>query len=178
MKGILFTEFLEMVEQRFGIKTVDTIVSQPNIEFDSYTSVGSYPHGQMVQLVLNLSAQTGIAVEELLKVYGRYLFGRLAAQYPEMMLGITNPLDFLEKIESHIHVEVRKLYPDSKPPSLQPLRISAQQIKLTYHSHRKMADVAEGLIMGCGDYYRASLTLERKETPDGLVEFLISCHEC
>jgi hypothetical protein len=177
MKGIIFTEFLEMVEKRFGIKTVDTIVSQPNIEFDSYTSVGSYPHGQMVHLVVNLSKHTGIAVEELLKVYGRYLFGRLAAQYPEMIIGITNPLDFLEKIESHIHVEVKKLYPESRPPALLPQRISAQQIKLTYKSHRSMADVAEGLIFGCGDYYQASLSLERKETPDGTTEFLISCYE-
>ncbi|MCA6362157.1 MAG: heme NO-binding domain-containing protein [Bacteroidetes bacterium] len=178
MKGLIFTEFLEMVEKRFGIKTVDIIVSQPNIESDSYTSVGSYPHGQMVNLVVNLSKHTGIPVEELLKVYGRYLFGRLAAQYPEMIVGITDPLSFLEKIETHIHVEVKKLYPESRPPALQPQRISEQQIKLTYQSHRGMADVAEGLILGCGDYYQTSLILVRKELPDGTTEFLISCNEC
>ncbi len=75
MKGIVFTEFLEMVEQKFGISLADKIVQQPNIDFDSYTAVGSYPHGQMVNLVINLSKETGIPVPDLLKTYGHHLFG-------------------------------------------------------------------------------------------------------
>jgi Haem-NO-binding len=176
MKGIVFTEFLEMVEQKFGISLADKIVQQPNIEFDSYTAVGSYPHGQMVNLVINLSKETGIPIPDLLKTYGRHLFGQLAKQYPQMISGIDDPLQFLEVIESHIHVEVKKLYPDSKPPSLLPQRISEQELKLTYKSHRQMADVAEGLILGCADYFNSSLSLSRNELSDGGTEFIVTRH--
>lgn len=176
MKGIVFTEFLEMVEQKFGISLADKIVQQPNIDFDSYTAVGSYPHGQMVNLVINLSKETGIPVPDLLKTYGHHLFGQLAKQYPQMIGGIDDPLRFLELIETHIHVEVKKLYPDSKPPSLLPQRISDYELKLIYKSHRQMADVAEGLILGCADYFNSSLSLHRSELSDRSTEFIVTRH--
>jgi Haem-NO-binding len=176
MKGLIFTEFLEMVEQQFDIRLADKIVQQPNIEFDSYTAVGSYPHGQMVNLVINLSKETGIAIPDLLKAYGRHLFGQLANQYPKMIEGINDPLHFLEIIESHIHIEVKKLYPDSNPPSLIPQRISDNELKLTYKSHRQMADVAEGLILGCADFYNQPLRVNRAETTSGTTEFFVSRH--
>lgn len=174
MKGIIFTEFLEMVEQQYGISLADKIVHQPNIDIDSYTAVGSYPHGQMVNLVINLSNETGIPIPDLLKTYGRHLFGQLAKQYPQMISGIDDPLRFLEIIESHIHVEVKKLYPDSKPPSLLPQRISDHELKLTYKSHRQMADVAEGLILGCADYFNSPLSIRRNEASDGCTEFIVN----
>ena len=55
MKGIIFTEFLEMVEKEFSAETVDTIIDNSNLESGgSYTSVGTYPHIEMVELVSNL----------------------------------------------------------------------------------------------------------------------------
>ncbi len=93
-----------------------------------------------------------------------------------MIGGIDDPLRFLELIETHIHVEVKKLYPDSKPPLLLPQRISDYELKLIYKSHRQMADVAEGLILGCADYFNSSLSLHRSELSDGSTEFIVTRH--
>ena len=63
MKGIIFREFLEMVEEQFGYKTVDTIIENSNLASKGiYTSVGTYPHQEMFSLVKELSALTNISV--------------------------------------------------------------------------------------------------------------------
>ena len=55
MKGIVFTEFLEMVEETFGLETVDTIIENSNLPSEGiYTSVGTYDFNEMVSLITAL----------------------------------------------------------------------------------------------------------------------------
>jgi hypothetical protein len=117
MKGIIFTEFLDMVEKKFSIDTVDKIIESSNLASGgSYTSVGTYPHTEMAELVVNLGRETGIPVKDLLIAFGNYLFNRLAVLYPSFVVFENGLLFFLESIENHIHIQVRKLYPDAELP--------------------------------------------------------------
>jgi hypothetical protein len=163
MKGLVFTEFLEMVEQQFGLPIVDKMIGQSNTDTNgAYTAVGTYPHGELVSLVINLHHQTGIPVPDLLKTYGRYLFGRLAILYPNLLTGVASAFDLIENLESIIHVEVKKLYPDANPPMFITESRTAEQLIVTYQSHRSMGDVAEGLINGCGDYYQETFDIKQE----------------
>ncbi len=55
MKGIVFTEFLEMVEDKFGLETVDSIIENSNLPSEGiYTSVGTYDFNEMVSLITSL----------------------------------------------------------------------------------------------------------------------------
>ena len=83
MKGVVFTEFLDMVEQRFSPDMVDDIIEDANLPSGgAYTAVGTYPHDEMVALVVALSARSGAAVPDLLRAFGEYLFGRFVQGYP------------------------------------------------------------------------------------------------
>ncbi len=56
MKGIVFTEFLEMVEAEFGLETADKIIMDSKLASNgAYTVVGTYDPSEMGQLVTNLS---------------------------------------------------------------------------------------------------------------------------
>lgn len=49
MKGMIFTEFLEMVEEKFSMEMVDQILSESDLPSGGiYTSVGNYPHTEIV----------------------------------------------------------------------------------------------------------------------------------
>ena len=73
MKGIVFTEFLEMVESTFGLETVDYIITNSDLESKgAYTAVGTYDFGEMLRLVTNLSEKVNSPVDDLLYVYGTY----------------------------------------------------------------------------------------------------------
>ena len=59
MKGVVFTELLEMVEARFSLGVVDTIITRSAPASGAhYTSVGTYPSEELVALVRELSAVT------------------------------------------------------------------------------------------------------------------------
>ena len=56
MKGIIFTEFLDLVEKKFGLVMVDKIINQSQLDSNgAYTSVGTYEFSEMLQLISNLS---------------------------------------------------------------------------------------------------------------------------
>ena len=52
MKGIIFTEFLEMVETEYGMDMVDRLIDSSKIASQgAYTSVGTYDHRELIHLV-------------------------------------------------------------------------------------------------------------------------------
>ncbi len=58
MKGIVFTEFLEMVEESFGFELADRIVVDSKLPSGAvYTAVGTYSHGEMLDLIHKLSEE-------------------------------------------------------------------------------------------------------------------------
>jgi len=164
MKGIVFTEFLEMVEDSFGFELADHIIEACDLPSGgSYTSVGVYDHQEMGQLVAALSQQTGYTHSQLLHAFGKYLFQRFTQGYQTFFHGVPDAFGLLSGIENHIHVEVRKLYPDAELPSFEVARPDAKTMILHYRSERGLADLAEGLIEGCIAHYAQPISLRRED---------------
>lgn len=158
MKGIVFTEFLEMVAKTHGDDLVDDLIDEAKLPHGgAYTSVGTYPHAEMVALVSALSRRTGLSLDQLLEVFGQHLFGRFYVHFPHFMDSTPNALQFLMGVESIVHTEVRKLYPDAQLPSFVTHRISDREIELKYHSVHNFSSLALGLIKGCALHYREQL---------------------
>jgi hypothetical protein len=67
--------------------------------------------------------------------------------------GHANMLDFLEGLDSVIHVEVAKLYPGAVTPGFSESRRDDKTLHLTYTSERKLCRLAEGLIDGAATHY-------------------------
>lgn len=163
MKGIVFTEFIEMVEDRFGFEVADKILTSSDLPSGGhYTSVGTYDHSEMVTLTGALSSETGATVPQLLHAYGVHLFGRFAEAYGAFFKNVNDSFTFLEQIEGYIHVEVRKLYPDAELPSFQTERVSDHELVMIYRSERRMGDFAHGLIEGCGKYFNEALQIAKE----------------
>ena len=118
MKGVVFTEFLEMVEAKWSLEMVDQLIERAKPPSGGvYTAVGTYAPAEMVALVSALSEATDMPIPDLLKAFGGHLFGTFARNYPQFLEGRDTSFAFLESVESVIHVEVRKLYPDAELPS-------------------------------------------------------------
>lgn len=178
MKGIVFTEFIEMVESTFGEEMSDRVIVASEVDSQgAYTAVGTYPHEEIVALVVTLSQQTGIAVPNLLETFGEYLFGRFAVLFPAFFKDADNSLDFLKRIDSYIHVEVRKLYPDAELPEFSFEDLGPDKMRLIYRSRRALSGVAAGLIRGCAKHYGETLQVEQTDLSGNAgteVSFLIT----
>lgn len=176
MKGVVFTELLEMVESNFGYETVDHILEHADLPSGgSYTAVGTYDHSEMVQLLMQLSQKVGTPIPDLLHAFGKYIFGTFAKGYPQFFEHSPDCFTFFSGVDDYIHVEVRKLYPDAELPSFEIDRRSENELSMIYKSERKLADFAAGLIEGCAAHYSETLTVTRHDPHgDGReVHFLI-----
>ncbi|MFY7909484.1 MAG: heme NO-binding domain-containing protein [Emticicia sp.] len=176
MKGIVFTEFIEMVESKFGYEIMDDIIESSDLPSGgSYTAVGTYDHSEMVKLVIGLSDRTNIPIDQLLKAYGKHLFGIFMAGYPHFFKDIDNSFDFFEQIDKYIHVEVKKLYPDAELPKFDTLRIDNNTFEMHYKSDRKMADLADGLIEAAIEHFQEPATIEMQNVSEdrSIVKFTI-----
>lgn len=163
MKGVVFTSFLEMVESQFTANMVDDIIDDCDLpSCGAYTAVGTYPHEEMVDLVVALSKRSGIAIPDLLRAYGQYLFAHFFSTHPSFFANVHDALSFLAGIEVIIHAEVLKLYPDAQLPRFETEHHSPERLVLLYHSSRHFEDLAEGLIAGCIMHFGEKIELHRE----------------
>jgi hypothetical protein len=168
MKGVVFTEFLEMVENKFSPEMADRIIEEADLPSGGvYTAVGTYDHREMIQLVSCLSQETGIPSAELVRAFGLHLFGRFHTIFPKYFEDVSSAFDFLQRVDHYIHVEVRKLYPDAELPSFECDRSQPGCLRLTYRSSRPFAALAEGLIRGCVAHYGEAVDIAMEDLSDG-----------
>jgi len=164
MKGIVFTEFLEMVEQAHSYDLVDELLNENELPSGgAYTSIGTYEHQEMVTLVVSLSEKTKTPVPDLLNAFGQYIFGTFEKGYPAFFKAVPNAFAFLESIENHIHVEVKKLYPDAQLPRFKTNRVNNHTLEMIYYSDRTMADFALGLIEKTFEHYQEEVSIVRED---------------
>jgi hypothetical protein len=153
MKGVVLEEFVQFAESRFG-------VPPPTAAFDA---VGTYPFSELAALVDAAAAKAAIPPGELVRAFGIHLFGRFAALYPIFFFDAGSALDFLGRINTYVHGEVQKLYPDAEFPRFEVTRRSPTKLELVYRSSRPLADLAEGLIRGCIGHFGRPVTVSRED---------------
>ena len=158
MKGIVFTEFLEMVETQFGLDTVDTIIESSDLSSGgAYTAVGTYEFSEMLQLVSHLSSTAQIPVNDLLYSFGLYLFEGLSKAHPEVVSSYKSPLNLIYSIEDHIHIQVKKLYPDAELPNFKILERTDNSLTMIYSSSRGLYALAHGLIQKTFEHFEKNV---------------------
>lgn len=175
MKGIVFTELIDMVEARFSPLLADRMIARAGVGHGgAYTSVGTYDHAEMARLVQALSDETGQPVAALLRAFGEHMSDRFRGRFPRFFEASPTLFDFLASIDSVIHVEVRKLYHDAELPSFVVERRSPEAMTLLYRSSRHLEDLAEGLMRGCAAHYREAVDIARESVAGAATRFTIT----
>ena len=177
MKGIVFTEFLDLVEDKFGLEMVDKIIRDSQLESNGiYTSVGTYKFSEMLRLLQHLSENTNISIDDLLLTYGEHFFSVLETSYPGLIATYKDPIDMLASIENHIHIEVRKIYPDAELPTFEVLNKTEKSLIMIYTSSRAMHHFGLGLMNKTFEHFNstATIVLEKIKEDGTEVKFIIN----
>ena len=106
-----------------------------------------------------------MAMPDLLRMFGKHMFKRFSALYPSHFDGHSTAFAFLSTLDSKIHVEVKKLYPDAELPAFAHDLSSPGRMILVYRSKRPFADLAEGLLRGCVDHFNEPVHVTREDLP-------------
>lgn len=170
MKGVVFTELIEMVESQLGLEVADEMIERSGVaNGGAYSAVGTYDYHEILRLVTALSEITSVDASDLVRIFGRHLFHRFTATCPHFVADIHSTLELLPHVQRYIHVEVRKIHPNAELPTFECHTDTAGALELTYRSARPFADLAEGLILAAIDHYGDRIRLERHniESRDG-----------
>ncbi len=176
MKGIVFTEFIEFVEDFFGFELAQHMIDNAHTPSNGvYSAVGTYNAEEMMSMLIALSKQSKTDIPKLLNLYGKHLFKRFSNLYPQFFKQGIDYLGFISHIDQYIHVEVLKLYPDAELPSIDTVAKGENFIELIYTSQRKLSDFALGLLEGAAIHFneKVLITTQMIEEDGSKVRFLI-----
>lgn len=163
MKGIVYNIFSDLVTDTFGLDTWDDLVERTHPPSDAiYTSADIYPDEELVNYVKELSSITGTAAPDLIRTFGKYMMNRFNTMHPEFMENHTAK-SFLESVHDVIHVEVKKLHPDTLLPDFEYESSGDDQLTMIYSSPRKLCHLAEGLITGAGDLFGQTIEINHAQ---------------
>ncbi|QQR79798.1 MAG: heme NO-binding domain-containing protein [Deltaproteobacteria bacterium] len=160
MKGVIFSIFNEMIEEKFGLELWDRMIEETKpVSKGIYTSAQSYHESELFSYVGLLSKETGISVEDLVRTFGHFTLIKLSKLYPDFL--VKDFKEFLKTIDSVIHAEVKKIYPDAGLPSFTYEDPAPNQLVMIYKSPRKLCHLAEGLIAGAAEHYQTKHKLSQ-----------------
>lgn len=163
MKGIIFNVLESFITDNYGEDTFEDIIANCTLETtEPIVGPGTYPDGDMVEIIVKSSEKLGLSTDEFFKKLGRYTFAKLAERHPNFVTHFKHPKDFLKTVDGVIHVEIRKLYQDSYLPSFKYFEPSEKELVITYYSKRKLYALMEGLIDGVAEYFSVPITQNHK----------------
>ncbi len=153
MKGIVFVEFNNFIEELFGDEFWDELIGEADLPSEGiYTTVGTYDDQELFSLVGLVCEKKGLTGQQAQHSFGHWVFKKLYQAAPAEAHDFKDVFEFLHAVENVIHVEVKKLNPDAILPEFEFLSETDRTLTLLYKSPRHMCYFCEGLIKGLSEH--------------------------
>lgn len=153
MKGVVLVKFGEFIEELWGEELWDELLLDANLPSEgAYTTVHNYDDQELFTLIELVLSKKELTMKQAQYAFGNWLFKELLAIAPQHTNFIDNTFDFLRAVQDLIHVEVKKLNPDTLLPEFIFLNQTEEQITMCYESPRHMCFFCEGLIKGLSEH--------------------------
>jgi len=179
MKGIILSEFIEFLETSLGPDRAQMVINNSQVESGgAYSRVGQYDYQELIQLLTQAAGDTQTDAASLLDQFSDHLFKVFARDYSVFFEGVESAAHMLTQIDNHIHVEVKKLYPDAELPKFEYANVDGK-LTLDYHSPRPLAGVAHALVQACIKYFGNNESLLSSDIAEDQcsASFVIKVHE-
>ncbi len=159
MKGVIFNLVEEVVAAAFGPEMWERLLDTADAS-GVYTSLGSYPDQELLDIVGAACTHTRMAAPELLRTIGTLAIPRMYARFPHFFDGAPDARSFVLSLNGIIHPEVRKLYAGAGCPHFHYTQADAA-LTLGYNSPRKLCHLAEGFLIGAAGHYGEAVTVSQ-----------------
>ena len=163
MKGIVFNVFEDFLDQTFGPGYWDEVLEKINSPNDYYIASKIYPDQELLSVVSEVITQQNLPLNQALNLFGHFLFKTLTHSYSDIVSEFKTPKEFMESLDSIIHVEVKKIMPGSSPPQFLVVNSTDTETILEYQSQRELCQLANGLMQGLNDFFNYKIKIDHYE---------------
>ncbi|WP_162056232.1 heme NO-binding domain-containing protein [Pontibacter pamirensis] len=160
MHGSIFVLLKRFVESLYGYSTWVNLLEAAGIKHAPYQMDETYPTGEIAAIVGKASELMRVPPHQLMEQYGESLVPDLLLVYKKHMRPEWRTYDMLLNTEAAMHAAVREKDSRATPPLLLVTKKGSRQLIVDYHSKRRMAAVAVGIIKGIAKYYDESDKVE------------------
>lgn len=156
MHGSIFVLLKRFVENAYDYSTWIKLLETAGLKGSSYQMNEMYPTKELFAIIHTAAQITGISSYELMERYGEFLVPDLLLIYKKHIQPEWRTYDMLLNTEAAMHGAVRKENGKTNPPMLLVTKKGSKQLIVDYHSKRRMASMAVGMIKGIAKYYSES----------------------
>jgi hypothetical protein len=177
LHGIIHAELRKYVEARHGSDAWNACLEAAGLSHKMFLPISSYPDADAVAIVSAASKLTNIPAERILEDFGEFIAPDLLNMYQSLVEPHWKTIELLLHTEDVIHRVVRINNKGAQPPKLQFEPVGPNELKFYYHSPRRMAAVAKGIIRGVAKHYGQTVLIREHKKPDGSSEMSITVGE-
>jgi predicted hydrocarbon binding protein len=164
MKGIVFVKFNEFVEELWGEDFWDELLGEAELPSEGiYTTVGTHDDLELFTLIGLIVEKKNISSNDAQLAFGKWVFKELYNVAPPGTHDFKDVFEFLHAVQDIIHVEVKKINPDTILPQFKLLSESATALTFHYQSPRKLCVFCEGIIYGLAEFTKQRVKVKHLE---------------
>ncbi|MFQ3189527.1 MAG: putative hydrocarbon binding protein [Paraglaciecola sp.] len=164
MKGIVFVKFNEFIEELWGEEFWDELLDEAELPSDAiYTTVCTYDDQELFMLIGLVVNKKNISAKDALFAFGKWVFKEFYNLAPSGAHDFKDVFEFLHAVQDFIHLEVKKLNPDSLLPTFEFLSKTSNKLSFHYQSPRKLCFFCEGIVYGLAEHIGQAVKVSQSE---------------
>jgi tRNA A-37 threonylcarbamoyl transferase component Bud32 len=153
MHGLIFLQFQRFAQRQGRITDWERLLREAQLPVKSYSPARAYPDEEMLALVGAASRLLNTPAGAVLEAFGEFVAPELIRVYGKLIEPEWKTLDLIENTEKLIHAAVRVGNPDARPPVLDCIRSTPDELQIVYSSGRQLCRVAKGIVKGVARHY-------------------------
>lgn len=159
MHGLIFLQLQKFAQQKAGPQAWEILLKEANLPVTSYSPVRTYPDQEVIALVGAASRILKQTSSAILESFGEFIAPELIRLYGRLLDPKWKTLDLIENTEKLVHAAVRVGNPGAKPPVLDCVRTTENELQIIYSSDRQMCHLAKGIVNGLARHFGETITV-------------------
>ncbi|MES2565598.1 MAG: heme NO-binding domain-containing protein [Bacteroidota bacterium] len=168
--GSIFFLLRKFIINNYSEEMWHILNAEAHVEESGIEMTKSYDLSDILGIMQTASTHTNLSIKELQEKFGEYLVPDLFKIYGNYLNPNWKTFDVLLNTETVMHGAVRKLNSTAHPPILNVSQVNEHLLIIDYHSKRKLASLAVGIIKGIANYFNESRQVHVKPTTEADAE--------
>lgn len=168
MHGSIFIFLKRYIENRQNYSTWIKILESEGIDrvHEPYQLNEVYPVAELFTIMEAGARVEGISYPEFQQSFGEFLVPDLLLVFKRFVNPAWKTYDMLLHIGSHMHGSIKQENTKTNPPPLHVTKVGKNMLIIDYHSKRKMAGFAIGIVKGLARYFQETDKVNVMPTTD------------